>query len=205
MNMYLLLLFILCVTSMGRTRLPIKRTNFNVESSICSNPARQVTLKFDEIQIPTAEGYNSGLQQPYNGYIFTRVNTPYSAYPYNYVPVLNTSNPVVDSVYMNTAVSRPNVLLSTGESLSISYQSSGSKSFSLLNFYMTSVYLNNLAIFVNTFNNGALVNRTTITLPLQVPTQIVVNAKNIDVVLIGCVNPDYNNCYPFVYDDFSLC
>lgn len=198
--MYLLLLIVsICLAQ------NIKRSDLENYNSLCSNPAREMVLKFDDILVPTAEGYNGGLVQPYNGYIFQRVNTPYSSYPYNYVPVLNTSNPIVGSAYANVSVSKPNVLLSTGESLSIARQSGGDNRFTLVSFYSTSIYLNNMAIFINSFNNGVLVNKTTAILPLQIPTQIMVNMKNVDIVLIGCVNPDYNNCYPFVYDNFYVC
>jgi hypothetical protein len=184
----------------------IKRFEVNTDGALCPNPAKEMTLKFDEIPIPTAEGYNSGLSQPYNGYIFTKVNTPYSAWPDNHVPVLNTSNPVVGPALTNASVSNPNVLISSGESLSISRQrGGGSPIFTLVSFYATSIYLNNMAIFVNSFSSGVLVNRTTAILQLRFPTQVITNMKNIDTILIGCVNPDWDNCYPFVYDNFNVC
>lgn len=182
-----------------------KRIELDTYATFCSNPAKEMILKFDDI--PAPQGYPGGLPQPYNSYIFARVNTPYSSWPDNHVPVLNTSTIIQGTTaYVNASVSHPNVLLTTGESLSLSKQvDRGTRLFTLLSFYATSVYLNNMVIFVNSFNSGVLVNTTTAVLPLKVHTQIMVNMKNIDTILIGCVNPDFNNCYPYVYDNFNVC
>jgi len=78
--------------------------------SICGGSPTKV-FNFDDLDVSNTVGYIT-LPQPYNDFIIKRVNSPYTGYSDNHVPVLNSSNPNnMNTYYGNSATSIPNFIL----------------------------------------------------------------------------------------------
>ncbi len=157
----------------------------------------RTTLNFDDIS--TGLTYAVGLPQPYNEFVFSRVNT-YTNWPDLHVPVLNTSNIEVPDEF-KVARSLPNILITDGESLSMTR----STTFSLINLTLTSILQDNMHVFVNTTRRGSLVSSQIYTLKIGVITTINPNQRNIDRLIISCVTPTLSACSQIGYDNFVVC
>jgi len=171
------------------------------QQNICGNTQIKI-FNFDDVIVTDYSGYRS-LPRPYNSLIFKRVNTIHTSYSDNNIPVLNITNNNTLSYYVNAATSSPNLILTTGESLSIREINNGT--FAVLNLKMKSIYINQMNVFINTFRFGNLVSNMTVNLPVNEPIIVNVNQKQFDEILIGCVDPSFNTCAHITYDDISFC
>lgn len=154
------------------------------------------TLTFEDINIP---GSYFALPRPYHNYIFRR-SQPNNNYPDDNIPVSNTSNQ--GGPWANAAQSKPNVIFTTGESLSI--RKADNSSFKIRHIAMTSIFIANMSVFVNTYRNGTLHSAMNVTLALGVPTTYKIYKCKIDQVLIGCVNGSFNTCAHIAYDNVAV-
>lgn len=168
---------------------------------ICTNQI----LTFDDITIIGYPVYQP-LVQPYNSYIFKRINTPYTGYIDDHLPVNNITNykiyyPTIP-FYDNAAVSLPNFIFTTGENLSIT--KSNNIFFDFIDLYMTSIFIDNMAVTISGYKNGRIVKVTNTNLPVSVSQKVTLNWKNLDTVVIGCTNPDPNVCAHIAYDNVQV-
>lgn len=157
---------------------------------------------FDDVPVSDLESYKA-LPRPYNGFVFRRVNTPFTSYPDDNIPVTNVSNPSVPSFFVNGATSSPNLIFTTGESMSI--RKSNNRTFAIVSLQMKSVFIDNMAVFVNTSRLGVVTSSTLVNLSINGPTLVGVNKSGLDLVLIGCVNPSLLTCAHITYDDIKIC
>ena len=161
-----------------------------------------VNSKFDDVAVSDADVYIA-LPRPYNGVVYRRVNTPFTSYPDDHIPVMNVSNPSIPWYFAAGAVSMPNLIFTTGESMSIRKSDDGT--FAIISLQMKAIYIDQMAIFVNTSRLGVVISSTVLNLAYDVPTLVTINQKGIDEVLIGCVNPDFITCAHMTYDNVKLC
>jgi len=160
------------------------------------------TFKFDDVTVINAESYTA-LPRPYNGFVFRRVNTPYVSYPDDHIPVMNVSSSVIPSYFVNGATSPPNLLFTTGESMSI--RKSNNRTFAITTLQMKSIYIGQMAIFINTSRLGVVTSSQLLNLPTSAPLLVSINQNGLDEILIGCVNPQFATCAHITFDDISLC
>ena len=146
------------------------------------------------------------LPRPYQGYIFKRINTPYTGYIDDHVPVLNVSDFMINNptytFYQNSVISQPNVIFTTGEDLS--FFKSYNKFFYLTKLYMTSIFINNMEVTITGYRNGRIIEARTINLIVSTPSEVILNLKNVDTVVIGCTNPEPSTCAHIAYDNIQL-
>ncbi len=172
--------------------------------NICGGSSTTV-FNFDTINTNNEDGYVS-LPQPYNNLIIKRINSPYTGYPDNHIPILNCSNPGIVSLgpyYVNSATSVPNVIFTTGEYLSINKVNGGT--FAILSLQMKSIFIDQMEVIIKTLRLGVVTSNMTINLSATGPTLINVNQKQFDQLLIGCKNPELATCAHITYDDIALC
>jgi hypothetical protein len=171
-------------------------------------------LNFDDVYVVPSLGYTT-LPRPYENFVFKKVKTIVIDPYFDDVPVLNTTNENISPSYRNAAVSNlsasdqsngvnpilPNVLLTTGESLSI--QKYNNKTFEIESLYLTSIFVDQMEIFIKMCRSNKLVNTTIITLPRGNPVFVYLNIAQIDYILIGCTDP--LTCAHMTYDNIKLC
>lgn len=173
-------------------------TTQTVEVNYCNDASSEQVLDFDDITLngTTPRAY---LPQPYRGeYLFERITSR----AHLSMDVLNTSSPGSPAAYRNVASSPTNVILTSTGSLSLNRLGN---TFTLLTLKMTSIFKDQMPIFVNASRNGVVMKSLIVNLPLLVNTEIVVNQKNIDQVLIGCLYPSLHTCAHIAYDDIGVC
>lgn len=170
--------------------------------SVCGGSPTQV-FNFEDLDVSNSLGYIA-LPQPYNNFIIKRINSPYTGYSDNHIPVLNSSNPnIMSEYYGNSATSPPNFILTTGEYLSISKVDGGT--FAIISLQMKSIFIDQMPVVVQTLKLGVVTSSTTVTLSTSGPMLVQVDQKQFDQVLVRCVNDDFATCAHISYDDISLC
>ncbi len=146
------------------------------------------------------------LPRPYQGYIFKRINTPYTGYIDDHIPVLNVSDFMINNptyaFYQNSVISQPNVIFTTGEE--VSFVQSNNKFIYLTKLYMTSIFINNMEVTITGYRNGRIVEARTINLIVSTPSEVILNFKSIDNIIIGCTNPEPSTCAHIAYDNIQL-
>lgn len=153
-------------------------------------------LNFDDIDVI---GNYIAIPRPYKNFVFRRIN-PGNGFPYNYIPVGNTT--IQNTSFNNAASSNPNVIFTTRESLSIS--KTNNETFNIYHLEMTSIYINNMPIFINTFRYGNLISNMILSLSIGHPKLFDINVKNIDEVVIGCENISLEKCAHIAYDNIAI-
>lgn len=164
----------------------------------CDQGQTPITLGFDDIQV--AAGDTPALAWPYRDFMFVRT----SSYLDRHMVIFN---PVGYPDWQKGVASPPNVLLTSGESFAITQvPSKNNRTFVFLNVSMTSIYVDNMGVFIQMSRNGTVLHRMVVTLGLGVRTPIVIdNLVRADRVDIGCVDTSIPTCANVAYDDFSLC
>lgn len=155
-----------------------------------------VTLNFDDINITNAF---ITLPRPYHGYVFKR-SQPNDGFPDDDIPAGNTTQ--IGGAWTNAAYSKPNIILTTRESLSI--QKSDNSTFKIRHIAMASIFIANMQVFINTYRLGKLHSSMNVTLPLGTPSVFKIYKCNIDQVLIGCVNGSFDTCAHIAYDNVAV-
>ena len=162
------------------------------------------TCRVDPILIGSSS--YMALPRPYQGFVFKRINTPYTGYINDQVPILNVSDFMINNptytFYQNSVISQPNVIFTTGEDLS--FGKSDNKFFYLTKLYMTSIFINNMEVTIAGYRNGRIIEARTVNLIISTPLEVFLNLKNIDNVIIGCTNPEPNTCAHIAYDNIQL-
>lgn len=153
-------------------------------------------LNFDDIAVPSSEPFTI-LPRPYYNFIFKRINTPLTGYIDDHLPVFNTTG---NSLYVTSATSNPNVIVTTGENLAI-ITSNNANLFDFYSINMTSIFIDQMAVNLTAYHRGVTLNVTTIILTVDIPYYTVLNWKNIDQVIIGCYNYSYYTCAHIGYDN----
>ncbi len=178
---------------------------------VCRNSGNQIAkvLNFDDVVFT---GYLVALEQPYNGFIFERVSNGDFGYPDSHVPVINTSYPDEGiTTYYNVATSKPNIIITTGESFSmklVNPQPTSSRPaplFAIGSLRLTSIFQSGLVMFINTTKQGVVVSSTTVTLTYQETQLVTIDQSDVDRLIIGCVTPTLASCNNVAYDDISVC
>ena len=166
--------------------------------NICQN--KQIhTLGFDDVTI-YPDSYIA-LPRPYLNFVFKRVNTVSVGYSDDNVAVANLT--AAPAAYQNAENSPPNVILTTGESFSL--KKVDNSIFNIVKLYITSIYINNMGILIKCYKNGVYFSNVTLNIQTTYPTEINLNWKNIDEVIIGCSNPEYATCAHATHDDITVC
>ena len=166
---------------------------------------RGQTLKFDDVIIANTINSFKALPRPYNDFIFRRVD---SGFPDDNIPVFNTTNYILHNptvtFYQNTAISPPNIILTTGvnEKLSISKYTNGNFKFNKL--YMTSIFFDNMGVTIDGYRNGNIINTMTTNLTVSVPLEVILNWRAIDHVIIRCSISGPASCYHIAYDNIEF-
>lgn len=169
-------------------------------TSICGS-STPVTFTFDDVDVTS--GPYEALPRPYHNFVYRRISTPVVSYPDDHIPIMNVTNSQVPTWYNKTAISRPNVIFTTGEGLSV--MKFNNRTFAAVNVYMTSIYIDNMQIFVNTSLYGIQTSTTIITLRISVPTLVTINHNGINQLTVSCVNPSLDTCAHIAYDNLQLC
>lgn len=162
------------------------------------------TLKFDDVSIIGNPSYRA-LPRPYDGFIFKRINTPYTGYIDDNIPVLNVTNFDINTnytFYNNAVVSQPNIIFTTGENLCI-YRPCRCN-FRVTKLYMTSIFINNMSVVIKGYKNNKVLNTKVVNLMLSTQTEIILGWKNINNITIGCSNPEYATCAHIGYDNIEF-
>lgn len=174
------------------------------KATLCPAGFTSQTLAFDDL---TTYAYQA-MPWPYQGFLFERVNTIYTTWTDFHIPYLNTSVSTYNATYGPALVSPPNIVFTSGESLSLRLQppASGKKdTFSLLSFYITSIFVDQMQVSVACLSNGIAISNQTVTLTIETATLVTVNQSQIDRVLIGCVDPSFNTCAHMGFDNIAVC
>jgi len=178
-----------------------------IYAQTCKPGTTRLVLNFEEFYAPYGTW---SLPRPYNGLVFKRINTPYTNYPNDLTQVINTTyQPQYFPELIGTSSSPPNGIYTSGEIMTVDRPSqANSKSFTLLGLKISSVFINNLQIYINTTVTSAqgkqtLVSSSIITINVGSITNVLVNQTNIEGFSISCVN--YTNCAQIIYDDIDLC
>lgn len=116
-------------------------------------------------------------------------------------------NPIGYPDWQKGINSPPNVLLTSAESFAITQvPTKNNRTFVFLNMSMTSIYIDNMGVFIQMSRNGTVVHRMVVTLRLGVRTPVVIdNQVRADKVDIGCVDTSIPTCANIAHDDFSFC
>lgn len=154
------------------------------------------TLSFDDVNVT---GPYMALPRPYRGYIFKR-SDPNNNYPDDNIPIGNTT--AIGGLWSNAAQSKPNVIFTTGESL-LFYKADNS-TFKIRHIAMTSIFIANMSVFINTYKAGVLHSTMNVTLTLGTPTTFKIYKCNVDQVLIGCVSDSFDTCAHIAYDNVAV-
>jgi hypothetical protein len=166
--------------------------------------SQNLTLNFDDVF--TRPDSLVALPRPYQGFICKRINTPLTGYSDDSCVVFNVTNFQITNptynVYDNTNVSPPNTLLTTAESLSLSYLNRGF--FRPVKLTMTSIFIHNMGVSLKGFKNGRLTENLNVTLPISTPTEVNMVWGNIDNIIISCLDYSFNTCAHIVYDSFNF-
>lgn len=153
------------------------------------------TLNFDDIVLPKL--YDQ-LPRPYHNFIIER-NDP--SYTDQSVGMLDTSVNGI-GVFSNTAKSSPNVLLTSGESISIRHNDN--LLFDVVDIQLMHVLLSfdvRIEWDIGTDNY----NYVDVSLPRGIMTHVVIKQVNIRNLLICCSNMTLETCGHMVIDDLQVC
>lgn len=175
------------------------------ELTLCNNKQIE-TLNFDDVIVNTSITYIA-LPRPYHNFVFRRINTNYTGYIDDGIPVNNITNLLSYhpdyTFYQNAYESPPNIIFTTGENLSI--EKSDNSAFNIIKLYMKSIFIDNMAIILQSYKNGIVFFNKTVTVSAVSPTEIFLNWRNIDQLIIGCLNPQFETCAHVSYDDITVC
>ena len=165
----------------------------------CSRGQTYLVLGFDDLQVAPYD--TPALPWPYDDFIFSRGPSGYSD---PHIPVTNITG--MDG-WLTSASSQPNVIFTTAESLIMKQVATkNQRTFVLQGVSLTSIYIDQMSIFIDMSRNGTLVNRMNTTLPIGIRRDITIDtSNNIDQVTIGCTVYSYSTCAHMAYDDFRVC
>lgn len=166
----------------------------------CERGQDPLLITFDRYTVAPYDVF--ALPWPEEDFLFER--GPPSGYSDKHIPVTNTSDM---GYWANASSSRPNVIFTTGESLVVrQVPTKNNRAFVLLGLSMTSIYIDRMLITLTLSRNGAVVQATQISLPLQSRVSFVMASRvEADLLHIGCTNTSFDTCAHIAYDDFSLC
>lgn len=165
---------------------------------------QNLTLNFDDVITRTDSLV--ALPRPYQNFVCKRINTPLTGYSDDNCVVVNVTDfqrlNQESSIYNNTNVSPPNVLLTTGEYVSFSSANRGF--FRPAKLTMTSIFVHNMGVSLRGFKNGRLTESLNVTLSISTPTEISMIWGNIDNIIIGCIDVSFNTCAHIAYDNINF-
>lgn len=165
----------------------------------CTANRKRLLLGFDDIQLLPTDYFST--PWPYRDFLFTRGG----GWMDKHVPVINTTGV---PYYSTAASSRPNVILTTAESLTMEQMisSKGNPTFVLHSLSMTSIFIDKMSVFIEMSRNNTILYRQVVVLPIQQQTSVIINTQvNADKMVIGCVDPSFPTCAHIAYDDIALC
>lgn len=169
----------------------------------CQGGDTLLQLNFDEITLIN-QGYVF-VPTPYQGFNFITDREPniyFSVFP---ALIFNSTYSGAPS-YTKTASTQPNAIFTDGHGLIVTFSSTAQnqKAYTLLSFTASAVYYENMLVYVETSRNGNLISRTNVSLPLGIPTTIVVGQANIDRLYVRCPG-GVTQCSHMVFDSFMIC
>lgn len=168
----------------------------------CKGGTSLIEMNFDDF-IVTNELYPIGfgvLPTPYKGFNIVTgggnhpemriMNTSYRGIPY----------------YTSSSTTYPNIAYTDGEPFLMTYsnQAVNQKSFTMLSLSITSIWFNNMAIWVQVSKNGNIVNNTPYSLPVGVPQTILIGETG-DRFVVYCANPHPDFCAHMAFDTVKAC
>jgi len=183
---------------LGLTLLLALLTEAKAQLTKCNGASQLIELHFDDILV-TSTSYVV-LQRPYKGFNFVGSDSPFPL-------IMNTS--ANTNLYFNQAAStKPNLIFTDGAALFLTYsdQSQSKKAFGVLTFTISSIFYPNMAVTIQTLRNDKIQTITNITVPLTVPTTVVVGQDNIDMLVVSCTFGDnLDLCMHMAFDSFMVC
>ena len=198
-------------------------------SAQCTRGQDSLVLSFDDLQV---EPYGAlAVPWPYNDFLVSRGSG--SGFPDPHIPVVNTTNTVMDIAYYvvdpltgnstgqvatktvnwaDGAVTRPNVILTTQEALVLKQSPTrNNRTFVLQSLSLMSIYIDQLELALTLtryLNNGSSVvyQMPLPRMPIGVRTDVVVGYQfDAHQVTISCLKPGFYTCAHVIYDNITLC
>lgn len=161
-------------------------------SEICTQ--RCESLSFDDIQLASLYG---NITHPYHGYIFERDDPTWSV---RQIGVINTSFRETLGPFSTAARSKPNVIVTSTDTLIIYRAKKEEPFFDAISFHAHSIMMD-LRLSVEWGRTG----RATFDLKRGETTLIIINQTKISLLRIGCAKIDLDTCGIVTYDDFYFC
>lgn len=168
------------------------------QNQICNNKQFD-NINFDDFTVLYPSN-PATLPRPFHNFIFKRINTNYTGWAYDVIPIMNVTGV---QYYQNAAQSLPNIIFTAGENLSI--QRENNNSFNIVKLYMKTIFIDNMPVIIQSYKNGNLFLNQTVNLSISGPTEINLNWRNVDQIIIGCLNPQFVSCAHASYDDITVC
>lgn len=173
-------------------------TEAKAQVSTCKVSESLIQLNFDDLLLVNEDFIQ--LVVPYKEFtLLAARSTPYML-------LLNTSYAGIP-YFSNSATTGSNIIFTDGEPLTMYYsdQTQNAKAFTLLNFSLTSIFLDNMSILVDVSRNNKLVKSLPYLLRRGVPTLINVGEANIDRLFVHCLDEALPLCAHMAFDSFRLC
>jgi len=176
-------------------------------ASLCNGGGQGANLyravyNFDDLAI---YGPSFVLDGPYTFVVFTRINTAYTSWPNGLVSAMNTNTTFYTEEWRNIASSAPEIISTCQED--ITFNLFNNSDLGLYTLKMRAVNVNGTQMVLNATRDGVLKQTQQVTLYLNTWTTVTVDKGNVDLVRIGCVNPNPagGTCGCVAYDDIDLC
>ncbi len=164
----------------------------------CTANRENLFLNFEDFQILPSDFI--GLPWPYKDFLFVRGG----GWMDKHVPILNVTG---YAYYSNAASSGSNILLTTGEALTMEQMLStqGPNTFVVNEVSLSAIFIDQ-AMFIELTRNGTVVHRQIVALKAQQRQTVTLTSQvSADRMVVGCVDPSFPTCAHVAYDDFSLC
>lgn len=166
---------------------------------VCSGGQTFQVIGFEDIQVVPYE--NIDLPQPYHNFVFSRAPSDWLN---TYTPLMNTSG----APYFDAAPSSgTNVILTTNEAFILQQAASkGNRTFNLMSVSLTSIFYDNMPVYIEVSRNNLTLSRKVVTLNCGARVSVSIDSPYAgDKVVIACVNQSFSVCAHIGYDDFAIC